>query len=366
MRIGFDAKRAFFNKTGLGNYSRNLINALLHFYPEENYQLYSPKEPKLFQKVLQNDNVDLSLPQEGIKAIWRSFGLGRQLAGDTLHVYHGLSNELPFDLKRGNTKSVVTIHDLIYLLHPEWYPAFDRIVYHKKVKWACENADKVIAISQQTKNDIIRFYNIKPDKIEVVYQSCHPRFYNAVSAEDKEKIKERFELPDNYILYVGALSDRKNVLSILKAVKSMTYPLVLVGNGSAYKQTLISFINKHHLQQRVKILSLVHDNELPAIYQMAGIFVYPSVIEGFGIPLLEAMASGVPVVTTAGGCFEEVAQSAAKYIKPTHVSDMAKAIAGLMENDTEREALITLAKKRAAELTEQHFAANIMRVYNSL
>src|ERR1051325_4033137 len=195
MNIGFDAKRAFLNASGLGIYSRTVIKALVNTFPQHNYSLFTPKKSKsLFSEFIsKHKNASIILPKgiinENLSSRWRSYGITKQLTGSD--VYHGLSNELPFNINKYKGKKIVTIHDLIFLRHPKLYPLIDRKIYNKKFRSACELADTIIAVSEQTKKDIIESYKIKPKKIEVVYQSCDDVFYKERSSEEVNKIKAK-------------------------------------------------------------------------------------------------------------------------------------------------------------------------------
>ncbi|RZJ64730.1 MAG: glycosyltransferase family 1 protein, partial [Flavobacterium sp.] len=190
MRLGFDGKRAANNLTGLGNYSRSLIEHLAKGFPQNQYFIYTPKakEPILKFSLFNLQNIFLKLPKKS-KFLWRSFGVKYQLLKDKIDLFHGLSYEIPFGLKKTGIKSVVTIHDLIFLRKPEYYQPIDRLIYNYKSKYACKNADQIIAISEKTKQDIIELYNISPAKIEVIYQSCDDSFKVAATAAQKEEVK---------------------------------------------------------------------------------------------------------------------------------------------------------------------------------
>ena len=179
MKIGFDAKRLFNNYTGLGNYSRTLVKNYAQS-STNSINLYTThsnnnKETEIFYD---ENKFFLHITKSLIKSLWRSCGIVKQLKKDKIKIFHGLSNELPIGIKNSGVKSIVTIHDLIFKIYPKTYPLFDRFIYDFKFKHACKTADKIIAISEQTKKDIIRFYNIPENKIEVVYQSCNDLFFN--------------------------------------------------------------------------------------------------------------------------------------------------------------------------------------------
>lgn len=163
MKIGFDAKRAFFNRSGLGNYSRNLLRALSLYYPDNQYLLYTTsKNTSLFN--LTDQNFIIKEPSgflnKRLKSYWRSFSLTKQVKRDELNLFHGLSHELPYNIHKSGIKTVVTIHDLIFLRFPGLYKTFDRRIYLKKFKYACKIADLIIAVSKQTANDIQEFFGI--------------------------------------------------------------------------------------------------------------------------------------------------------------------------------------------------------------
>ena len=205
MNIGFDAKRAYHNSTGLGHYSRNLLHSLSEYYPEHAYYLFNPKEANRFQ--LNGNNLHEILPQGFLNKLfssgWRSSWVKGDLKKLKIDLYHGLSHEIPVGINKTGIRSVVTIHDLIHERFPGQYNKIDVKIYNKKFRYACANADKIIAISEQTKKDIIEFYKTPEEKITVCYQSCNPAFGKEVSADEKRKVKEQYGLPEQFFLYVG-------------------------------------------------------------------------------------------------------------------------------------------------------------------
>lgn len=346
MNIGFDAKRVFFNRRGLGNYARNLIKGLCHYYPQENYYLYTPNfRENLFIDVLsQYQQLHLRLPPWWLKSalgnLWRTYLMRNEMLQDELNIFHGLSHEIPFVRKVNSLKLVVTIHDLIFLRYPTFYKKADRAIYLKKIKYSIQHCDGIIAVSQQTKADLIEFFQIPEQKIAVIYQSCDEVYYHPASQEIKQKVKNRFSLPNNYMLYVGALSENKNVLTILQAMafdKKKSLPLAIVGTGKKYRKVLENFIAQHQLQNMVIFLSdngWITPGELASIYQMASLFIYPSFFEGFGIPIIESLFSKTPVITSKGGCFSEAGGSHSLYIDPKNPEELLIAIQKIVENET--------------------------------
>lgn len=371
MNIGFDAKRAFFNKTGLGNYSRNLIKALLQYHPEHQYQLYTPKPGKtdLFPEALRTPGAQLIGPG-GLwpPALWRTMGIPLSLRANKTDIYHGLSAELPLGATPPGTKYVVSVHDLIFMRFPELYGSFDRKIYLKKTRAACARADKVIAISEQTKRDLISFLSVAEEKIDVVYQNCDSAFGVPVAAEHLEMIRQKYRLPQKMLLCVGTIEKRKNAGVILKAMAQLPLDihLVLVGRPTAYQAEIDALIATHDLSSRVHILHQVPFADLPALYQMAAIFVYPSIFEGFGIPVIEALNAGTPVIAATGSCLEEAGGPDSSYFDPDDEGTLCRHILSLWEDPARSAVRVQAGLQYAARFSAQRFAQDTMKVYRDL
>ena len=370
MRIGFDAKRAFFNFSGLGNYSRNTIRQLGLHFPENEYYLYIP-----WQKVeIGNQNLPnqqqvypASWTGRNFSSFWRTCWLSKALIRDGIDLYHGLSNEIPFGIHNYNVRSVVTIHDLIFLRYPQWYKPIDRAIYTRKTRYACNTAGRIIAISEQTKNDIMEYYGIHPDRIEVVYQGCDPGFYAKLKEERKNVLREKYGLPSQYLLNVGTIEPRKNLLQIIKAlhIASLRIPLVVIGRATAYAEIVKRYISDH-LMEHIYFLENVPKDDLPALYQMAVIFIYPSRFEGFGIPILEALSSGTPVITSRGGCFPEAGGSHSIYVDPDKPEEIAESIRKITEDDKLKKHMSEMWIKHAEKFSDGIIASGIMDVYKKI
>lgn len=382
MNIGFDAKRAFHNGTGLGHYSRTLIHSLSAFHPEHQYYLFNPKPGELFQ--LKGENLHEVLPtgvfSKLFRSAWRSSWVTKDLKRLKIDLYHGLSHEIPIGIKKTGIKSVVTIHDLIHERYPEQYNAIDVKIYTKKFRYACDQADKIIAISEQTRRDIIEFYKTPEDKITVCYQSCNPAFGKIVSEEEKAAVKKAFELPDQFFLYVGSIIERKNLLNVCKALfllrEDLDIPLVVIGDGGKYKQQVKDFVLQNGLEKKVIFLS---ENEkakaspafrsaaiFPAIYQSAVAMIYPSLFEGFGIPVLEALWSRLPVITSNVSCLPEAGGEGAYYVNPIISEEIAEGMKRIFEDKNLSDSLREKGWQHAQHFTQQKCADTVMQVYKSL
>lgn len=326
MKIGFEAKRFFTNNTGLGNYSRFVLRALSTSFPENHYYLYTPRDPAHNDTadILDKPNISVVTPGRWYKfskttSIWRTWGMSKESTVQDLQVFHGLSQELPVNLPP-KIKKIVTVHDLIFYRYPEFYKAIDIAIYKKKLKFACDEADKIIAISQQTKVDLLEFLKIDESKIKIIYQGSHPNFKRQLAASEIEQVRKKYNLPSEYMLNVGTIEKRKNLLVVIKALslvpKEARIPLVILGRPTDYFKDVLAAAKQLNVMDAIFFPQNVPFNEFPAIYQNAKLFIYPSLFEGFGIPLIEAIESRVPVITSVGSCFSEAAGPSSIFVDP--------------------------------------------------
>ena len=369
MKIGFEAKRAFYNTGGLGNYSRSTIEMLSKYYSKHDFLLFTPSTENAVDFKIP-ENVKTIVPKlflsKVFKSYWRTVRLSKKIKEYKLDVFHGLSGELPYKAqKKSDTKLIVTIHDLIFLRFPELYHAVDRKIYFQKAKYACEIADTIIAVSEQTKTDIINFLDIDDHKIEVVYQGCNTIFYQKADTNKKIEVAQKYNLPEHYILNVGTVEKRKNTLSVLKAMSygKIKADFVIVGKETDYQEELLKYADENNLTNRLTILNDVPTEDLPAIYQQADLFVYPSYFEGFGIPLIEALYSKIPIITTKGGVFSETGGLSSIYIEPDNYKQLSEAIKTVLKDAELRDEMITEGFKFVQKFNEEKIAANLMNVY---
>jgi glycosyltransferase involved in cell wall biosynthesis len=369
--IGFDAKRAFFNSSGLGNYSRNLLSAFINNYPENTYYLFTPKIKNRF--ILANeDKFRLITPglfvHKLVHPLWRSIFMTNDIKRIKPDIFHGLSQELPAGIKKTGAKTVVTIHDLIFLRFPDFYGPINVFIYRKKMEYACRVADKIVAISSQTRDDLIHFLDVDTDKIEVIFQSCNPIFQKKIPDEEYQNIKFKYRLPDNYLLYVGTIEERKNLLNILKSLKAkkIEIPLVAIGRKTDYYHKTIKPFLEDNKMNIIIFPQEVNNDELPALYQNALCFIYPSFFEGFGIPILEAITSGTPVITSKGGCFEETGGPGSLYVDPQNPDEIGDAILQITGNQKLRSSLVEKGFEHARLFSSDQVAKKYMNLYKAL
>jgi len=374
MRIAFDAKRIARNATGLGNYGRFVVNALADHFPQEEFRLYSPDQPKAFLEgeLPSQSCVSYHYPNRNVnaigKALWRSVGIVKTLKRDEVDLFHGLSNELPMGFNRFGIPSVVTIHDLIFLRYPQFYKKIDREIYRYKFRKACQAADRIIAVSETTKKEVIQEYHISSEKITVVYQGCHSLFTERVPAAKCETIRDKFTLPSAYLLSVGTIEERKNLFLTVKALKisGLDIKLVVIGKQTPYAEQVKAYIRDNGMEEQVRFLKNVGTDELPAIYQMASLFVYPSLFEGFGIPILEALNSSIPVIAATGSCLEEAGGPASIYVDPRDANELAEKMKWVLTNPRQAGLMQKAGLEYARRFAPDQIAEDLMKIYRAL
>ena len=372
--IGFDAKRIVRNGTGLGSYGRTLVNDLAQ-RQDLALRLYAPDKGRddLRSQIVERPNVSFCYPHFSSSihlpsSWWRMKGVVTDLQRDGVQLYHGLSGELPIGIRKSGIRSVVTIHDLIFLRHPEFYNWVDTKIYAWKFRQTLREADHVIAISECTKRDILYYGDIDEQKISIVYQSFAPRFSVEVSEEQRTQVRSAYQLPQRYILNVGSIEARKNILQAVQALPLLPddVALVMVGRHTPYTDQVLQYVREHHLEERVRVLHGVPDEHLPMLYALAESFVYPSVYEGFGIPIIEAISCGLPVVACSGSCLEEAGGPDSLYVQPGNVEAMAAAIRLTLVGAEGRELRIENSKKYIRRFSGCSVADQVADIYSAL
>lgn len=370
--IGIDAKRAFKNFSGLGNYSRALISGLSRFYPYNRYFLYTPpwEGDGKWRQFSKGENITIVEPK-GIyhalpHAIWRSSGIVKDIKRNQIDLFHGLSAELP--VQNFSAPKVVTMHDIIFMRYPQFYNSFDRYMYEKKARQACKEADKIIAISKQTADDIIHYLNADARKIEIVYQGCDKIFYTDPTEEKLKEIKEKYDLPERYILNVGTIEERKNLVNVVKAMSMIPddIHLIALGRSTPYTQQVQSAAREFGVENRVRLIHNANFLDFPYLYKQAIAVTYVSVFEGFGIPVLEALTIGTPVITSNLSSMPEAGGDAALYVDPLNYNEIAGKINLLLSSPTITENVIARGKLHARSFREEAVIKNIHDIYKSL
>lgn len=372
IHVAMDAKRLFLNYSGLGNYSRTLLKNLLLHQHGFHYHLLTPEISKHDQLSFLDTYTTVATPSvlPGIKNLNRLYPSVSWVKEKQAQIYHGLSNELPFNIRKMGTRNVVTIHDVIFLRYPELYKPIDRTIYRYKTKKACTDADVIIAVSEQTKSDLIYFLQVPPEKIQVIYQSCDEVYATPANMQLIEAVRNMYHLPQRYLLYVGTIEPRKNLLTIVQALKllkgKMTLPLVVIGKATEYKQKVVRYLKNFSLENKVLFLEHVPLAHMPAIFQQAECFIYPSTFEGFGIPIIEALYSKVPVITSTGSCFAEAGGPHSMYTRAGDILQLAEAIETVTTDKTLQITMRQSGWQYVQRFNGEHTSAQLAALYRSL
>lgn len=372
MIIGYDAKRAFRNNSGLGNYSRMVIGGVCREgHGMVKSLLFTPttkgRHTHYFDDI---QEVEVWQPR-GLWAmaggIWRSVWSGLCARREGVDIYHGLSHELPFFLGNG-VKKVVTMHDLIVRRYPKFFKPADRIIHRLKMRHACRVADMVIAISEQTKRDLVDMMHVPEEKIRVVYQSCDPIFWNPPSATLPPS-HSAVQLPERYIIAVGTVEERKNQVAAVRALALLPEDVCLVVVGrhrGNYPQQVRRVAKELGVDHRVIFLQNAAFSDFPALYRGAVASVYMSVFEGFGIPVLESLCCDCPVVTSNVSSMPEAGGDAALYAAPDDYRTLAAHLSRLLSDPAFRYSQIEKGRTQRLKFAPEKVSQDMLALYRSL
>lgn len=372
MIIGYDAKRAFRNNSGLGNYSRMVIGGVCREgHGMVKSLLFTPttkgRHTHYFDDI---QEVEVRQPR-GLWAmaggIWRSVWSGLCARREGVEIYHGLSHELPLFLGNG-VKKVVTMHDLIVRRYPEFFKPADCIIHRLKMRHACRVADIVIAISEQTKRDLVDMMHVPEEKIRVVYQSCDPIFWNPPSATLPPS-HSAVQLPERYIIAVGTVEERKNQVAAVRALALLPEDVCLVVVGRPrgnYPQQVRRVAKELGVDHRVIFLQNAVFSDFPALYRGAVASVYMSVFEGFGIPVLESLCCDCPVVTSNVSSMPEAGGDAALYAAPDDYRALAAHLSRLLSDPAFRNSQIEKGRTQRLKFAPEKVSQDMLALYRSL
>lgn len=330
MRLGFDAKRAFMNRTGLGVYSRNLINYMIE-NSNHDVLLFTPDKRIDFLSVSKKYSIILPhiLIPKILHSVWRSLGISLSLYRWRPDIYHGLSAELPLLLPKG-TIVLVTVHDLLFERYPQDYSLSDRFLARWKVRHACKVSDKIIAISESTKNDLISFYGVDEKKIDVIPVPVQSQ---PIPKNFKEKPREE------YLVYISSFQYRKNQLGLIKAFEKIAddvpFNLKLIGSGRKYLKQCKTYLKNSSIHNRVEIIQDATDQEVATYYTHALFSVYPSMYEGFGIPIIESLAYLCPVLASDAPSHKEILDKEFLFFDRCSTESLADKLREMWENLSE-------------------------------
>lgn len=372
MRICVNASPAVHHIAGLGRYTQELMTALLAIDSENDYVAFynRPREAQVDPPLDRISHLTTNLATKP----WRMTALIGHLARipqdrlfPEVDVFHATDHLLP---RLARVRSVFTLHDLVFRFYPETHKLLNRWFLALMMPRFLEAADAVIAVSEWTKKDAIELYGLDEDKVSVIYEGVNPRFRPAPS-ETISVIRQKYGLPEGFILSVGTIEPRKNLTSLLEAYHSLRnarpdLKLVIVGKKGWLYEGFFRKLHKLGLENEVIFPGFVRDEDLPALYSAADLFVFPSLYEGFGLPVLEAMACGAPVVTSNTSSLPEVAGEAALLIDPRSLEALARAMRDVLDNKILRDDLRARGPKQAAKFTWETAARETLAIYRSL
>jgi len=362
MRIGIDATSIFLRKGGIGYYTYNLLEHLTQINTENEYILFKTTHQQTETPIpfLMRPNLKILYTAKSLQK-WRSHK-------ERIDLYHGTN----FRLRgRGKIGNVVTIHDLAFKVYPHFLKKnFGQFLSFLKTKRDVHLSDRVIAVSQHTARDIMKYFKIDPKKIRVIYHGVESYFRPDVAPESISAVKEKYGIvTPSYILWVGTIEPRKNLQALLKVYGQLKnihqkYSLVLGGGWGWKYEEILPLIQS--LGEKVKITGYLPREDLITLYAGAHLFVYPSLYEGFGMPLLEAMKSGVPVIASNTSCIPEVVGESGILVDPLDISQMAGAVMRVLSDKALRTSLREKGMERAKLFTWNRAAQETLRVYQEI
>jgi glycosyltransferase involved in cell wall biosynthesis len=381
MRIGIDCSLVPGNRTGIGQYCHQLVHALSRVDHDNQYLLYPAFyytfHPHYRQASLpQTANMRVAFQQLSpfllrVLRHSRSPWFIRELLLGQVDIVHGTSFSAP-RLRNRHKRLIMTIYDLSFLVHPEFHR--EENVRHalQGTREAISRADAIIAISHATRQELIDRLNAPADRIVVTQLAAGSQYVRIEDSRRKTQVREKYQLPPDFILCVGSIEPRKNIARLLEAYARLTSALqkdvqLVIAGGTGWLNTDIYLtVCRLGLETRVHFIGYVEENDLPVVYSLAEVFVYPSLYEGFGLPVLEAMQCGVPVLTSTVSSLPEVAGDAALLVTPTEVDDISQGLRRLLENADLRAEVRARGYQRAREFSWERCARETLAVYKNV
>lgn len=370
MRVGLDGYPLSEARTGVGHYTLELATALARNFPADQFELVSPKPfdasvLEQIERALLPNLLLTTAKSSSVRGHWWSVGLPLYARRAAFDLFHGTNYELPLWRRR---TTVLTIHDLSVLRFPELHrPRLARRA-RLRLPMAARSAHAIITPTEAIREEVCQHLKVKPAKVTAIHEA--PRaFFQPIAWDDTASVRRRLELEDNFLLFVGTLEPRKNLLSLLRAFalllgNSKHRPQLVIAGGEGWlmEQTL-AFARSTPIAERLVFAGYLADDELRALYSSCKVFIYPSLYEGFGLPPLEAMACGAPVIAGRVAALQEVLSDSALLIEPLDVDSLSRAIVELLHNERRRSELGAAGQKRAAQFSWDRAARETYDLY---
>jgi len=366
MNVALDVSSVVYGRAGLGRYAQNLAEHLAQMNQCRLSLFYNRSGSATVPPSLSH------LPVHSWPIPTRPWRLAVAL-GTLLHtpwdnflpdvdIFHATEHLLP---PFRQIRTVLTVHDLIYVLFPEYHLPMNYHFLRLMMPRFAHRADAIIAISECTRRDLVRLWQIPEQKIHVIYEGIDPRFRPVTDGVAMERLRQRLGLPERFALYVGTIEPRKNLPRLFEAWTRLKkpIPLVIAGKKGWLYQETFACVEALGLEDHVRFTGFVADEDLPALYSAAEIFIFPSLYEGFGLPVLEAMACGTPVITTTGGSLPEVADDAALVVDPTDVDALTEALSRLLRDESLRHDYSERGLARSRAFSWEHTARETLKLY---
>ena len=367
MRIGIDARKL--HDFGIGTYIRNLLRHLARIDSQTEFVIFCrPEDRETLARVGENFR---PVPEtSGNYSVAEQLKIPLAVKRERVTLYHAPHYVLP-PLVR--CRSVVTIHDVIHLMFPQYLPNPVALRYAKwSITQAAHRATRVMTVSESSKRDILRFVDTQPDKIDVIYNAYDERFAMEPREEDVVRVRERYQLTDEFVLYAGNVKPHKNLERLIQAFHLVRQrgldhlKLVLIGDEISKYTALRRAVHQHQLHKYVRFLGYLPEETLAVMYRLAGVFVFPSLYEGFGLPPLEAMASGTPVVTSNVSSLPEVAGDAAVLVDPYDPQAIADGIYRVLTDEQLRRDMVHKGIARAGQFSWEQSARRVRQIYGEV
>lgn len=372
MTVGFDGIRTVNSESELCYYDRLLISSIGMEYPRDSFMVYTPENSsdRGLSWLLSISSVHLKTPYKAFnKWLWRNrSGIFTDFHRHGVKVYHGLDSVLPSGHGKEKVRMVITVRDLTFKRFMGDYTWLEKVCRGSRIGRACKRADRIIATSEYVKNAIIKKYGTSASKIDVIYTAYRDEYLeNLNDAVFTHNSKSKYNLPSNFILAVtdfGSLSNMETLYKAFAQIDDKKIDLVVIGKKNDNYRQLKRLAEKLNIDERVVRVSKVNKHHFMSLYALSKAFVEPSLADGMGQCVIEAMISGTPVIASDDGCHREIAKDAALYFEPGNVNQLATHLNSVLLNQEKCKTLIAKGKELAEPFTQQNLAQNTMLTYN--